>query len=298
MAELQWLELGEAIKDVFVAGDRYKLDKYVPAFSVDGKFLGDCFNYTMVEPLGDEPPIFYHVYSPYDVISQKAPQRALVFKAGELVLDTDITDYVRQRTAVMDALLLQALRVPSLGRVLYIGSGKIARSAVQALKAYYPSLQAVDFINTRGQDEEFVTAARAVGVTATPGSLEQLGQYDVIICHSSAKQPVLTAPLRERIKPGAIIASFVSEDFYEVAEEYYDTSHANVIIDWDQTILEAPELERAVERKLADPDKLLRLKDVLAGTANLDPAKAYTMYRSHGTPMQNLAVLKLLMKSA
>jgi len=297
MTEISYVDLSKTIRQVFLDADKYKMDKYVPAFEVDGKYQGDCFNYTIFEPRGAQAPLFYHVYSPYDIISKKAPQRALVFDAGELILDADIAAQVRVRTAVMSGLVIQALGHSQLhGRVLFIGTGNIAREALRSLKAHFPELTAVDFVNTRGSDAEFAAVGDEVGVKTQATSLQSIGEYDYIICHTSAHEPVLTAELRSSIKPGALIASFVSEDFCELSEEYYAAADANVIIDWDQTIAEAPELQRAVDAGVADPVKIIRLKDLLSGAQRIDDNKKYTVYRTHGTPMQNLAVLKLLME--
>ncbi len=124
-------ELADAIKDVFVHADDYQMDKYVRPFNQNGDFLGDCFNIIAVEPHGQKPPTFYHTFSPYDVISGKAPDQALVFEDGELLLNLPFAAYIRQRTGVMAPLILRELGVKSLvdKKGLLIGSGGTAQSA-------------------------------------------------------------------------------------------------------------------------------------------------------------------------
>ncbi len=126
------------------------------------------------------------------------------------------------------------------------------------------------------------------------GDLASVGQYDYIICHSSAKQPILTADMVDRIKPGAVIASFASEDHQELADEFFDAAHATIIVDWDQTLEEAPELATALTQGRVNAGQIIRLKDLFSGQAKMPSGMRYTIYRSHGTPMQNLAALKLL----
>src|SRR5688572_25135255 len=101
MSTLTPIRLAESIRTVFMNQDNYQFDKYVPAFKINGKYVGDCFSIVIFETCGSEPPIIYHTFSPYDTISQKAPNQALVFRDGELLLNTDFGEYIRQRTGVM-----------------------------------------------------------------------------------------------------------------------------------------------------------------------------------------------------
>ncbi len=95
---MEYLELLASIKQTFIDQDQFFFDKHVPEFVKDGKFLGDYFNQLAVEPQGDKPPRFYHTFSPFDVISNKAPHYAVVFEAGELLLNIEFDSYVSMRT--------------------------------------------------------------------------------------------------------------------------------------------------------------------------------------------------------
>ena len=297
MLPLDYKALGAAIKRSYIEADGYQLDKYVPAFNVDGKFIGDFFNYIMLEPQGTRPPLFYHIFSPYDVISHQAPQYAAVMQGGKLLYNNEFTPYVRQRTGVMTAVMLESLGYESMRgkRVLAVGVGQIARCALAALKAYFPDLAEVSFISATSGGSEYAELARSLGVAATAANLDSLSDYDVIMCHTSSKEPVLTADMTSNIKPGAFISVFASEDHAEVAEAFYDTDAATVIIDWEQTIVEAPELKAAVGRRRADASKIIMAKDLFEHGITGKSGSNYTIYRSHGTPMQNLAALKLLL---
>lgn len=298
MRELDYKELGTNIRTVFLESEKYQLDKYVPTFEVDGKFIGDFFNMTMFESNGDKAPTFYHIYSPYDVISNEAPQWGSVMSDGELRYHDEVTDYVRQRTGVMTSLVLQALGTKSLEdkAVLFVGTGKIAMCDLAALKVYYPELDKIAYINNISKPTEFAELAATLQIKISEAAAEDIGYFDVIICHTSSKEPVLTSNLVSRVKPGAFIANYASEDHQEVAKDYYNNEFANVIIDWDQTIEEAVELKDAVEKGLIATEDIIRVKDLFAGNTHVEDSK-YTVYRSHGTPMQNLAFLQLLYKS-
>ena len=66
---------------------------------------------------------------------------------------------------------------------------------------------------------------------------------------------------------------------------------ANIVCDWDMTLLGAKELARAIENKQVAKKDVIFLKDLLGGAKSVDTSKRYTIYRSTGTPIQNLAVL-------
>ncbi len=296
MSNLDYKKLGAQIKDVYVDKERYQLNKDVPTFYRDGKYVGDFFNFTIFELDGSNPPTFYHVFSPYDIITSKSTQQAAVFRSGELIFSSEFTPYMQQRTGVMSALVLGALGIKALKnlRVLYVGTGSIAQRDIAALKAHFPDVAEVSFVNRGDEAKEFTKIARELGVETARSSLGQIGDFDIIICHTNSKEPVVTADLEAKIKSGTIIAVFSSEDFTELAPEFFDTKVANILIDWEQTIEEALELKASVDSGRADPEKFVSLAELFSSGLPNRGRKNYTIYRSHGTPMQNLAALKLL----
>ena len=296
METLDYKELGLAIKNVYIDEGKYQLSKDVPTFTRDGKYVGDVFNFTMFELNGDEAPTFYHIFSPYDVITSKSCQHGVVLQAGEMLMMTEFTPYMIQRTGVMTSLVLQALGNTTISdkKVLYVGAGKIARADLTALKTHFRDLQEITFITGNSEGEEFIQLAKELELLATPGSLKDIENYDVIICHTNSKSPVLTKDMIDQIKDGAVITTFSSEDFTEVDSDFFNTDNANIVIDWEQTISESPELNLAVENGKAKKDEIKTLKQVL--NEGIDANKKYTIYRSHGTPMQNLGAMQVLMK--
>ncbi|GEM_PF-1781330 len=295
--QLDYMELGQAIKEVFTESGNYTFDKQVPVLKVDGKYMGDFFEFVIFEPRHSEPPIIYHTYSPYDIVSGKSSQYCAIFQSAELLLHAEVSPYVSQRTGVMSSLVLKALGYQDMPdkRVLFVGTGRVARCALAAFKLYFPGVRNIDFMNSGSDAAAFTKLASGLGIEAQRGKLDEVEVYDIIICHSSAKEPVLTPELLGRLKQGAFISSFASEDHMELAENFYNTTEAQVIVDWEQTTSEAVELQTALDNGIAKKGDLILLRDLLRGTYSHDNAKKYTIYRSHGTPMQNLAFLQLLM---
>lgn len=285
-------DLLKNISAAFVNQTAYRFDKYVPEFMTDeNKFFADCYNNIIVEPKGEKPPRFYHTFSPFDVISNKAPDRALVFENGEQLLNIDFAPYIALRTGAMDALLLEKLGVKTLKgkKILYIGAGKVAQASLKILKECFTDLETVFCKSNSGNIEKMQKIADVSAVSEIA-----VADYDYIFCHTNAKEPVLTSDMLESVKAGAVITTFISSTEHgEVADEYY-SDQANLICDWEKTLTDAKDLGRAVEAGSADKQDVVFLKDLISGSKSIDSEKRYTIYRSTGTPIQNLAVLQIL----
>jgi len=294
---MNYTKLLASIKQTFIDQDNYFFDKHVPEFTKDGKFLADYFNQLAVEPRGDNPPRFYHTFSPFDVISNKAPHYAVVFEAGEQLLNIEFDKYVSMRTAAMSAVVLKALGADSLAdkKVLLFGSGKIATESAKILASEL-ELTSINVITRSGDLTKLKDATADSGLTINIGDINNLGQYDVILTHTQTTEPVITKEQLATIKQGAFLASFISSTEHgEFPDEVYNKENANVITDWPQTLLGAKDLKRAIDTGLTSEQDLIYLKDLLTGRA-INTSKQYTVYRSTGTPIQSMAVLKELVE--
>ena len=116
----------DSIKDIFINESKYGFDKHIWEFTPNSKYLGDAVLFSMAETTN--PPHFISLFLLTTTSLKKAPQHALVFKNGNLILDTDYTEYADIRTGAMDTLLLQSLGMESLAdkKILMYGKGKIA----------------------------------------------------------------------------------------------------------------------------------------------------------------------------
>jgi len=287
------------ISKIFLEQDRYQMDKNIIEFTNESKYIGDYFNFVIFELHKDKAPTFYHVASPFDLISKKIGQQALVFENGKLLLNIDFVNYALMRTGVMDSLLLKNLGVNSLidKNVLYFGSGNISKWSLRFLKEIYPELTRVDFINKSGKNNDFMSYSNKLKVKASSPQFVDIGKYDYIFCHTNSTSSILNRNDLQKIKPGTVITSTISSTEHgELADEFFNSNMSNIITDWPASITSAKELKRTIENKSLEETKIIFLKDLLSGKRKIDQSKKYTIYRSTGTPMQNLAVLKLLLK--
>ncbi len=67
-----------------------------------------------------------------------------------------------------------------------------------------------------------------------------------------------------------------------------------IIIDWEQNLPRMPYIERQIASGAIDKPKMGNLRSLFAGEYVPNVDAKYTLLTSVGTPMQNIALLKLL----
>ena len=297
MKDLDLKILGENIEKVFLEQDKYVFEKKVTEFNVEGKFVGDIINFLMFDP-STTPPTFYEVSTPFDLVSKKAPQHALVYRDGKCVFQADYTEYAAMRTGIMDALILSHTHKASLGdkKVLLFGSGKTATWSIKGMAALTPEIKSVDYYTLSGRKETFEAMGKEQGIELqyTENWREVLPSYDIITCHTRTEEPFLLKGDISNIKQGAQIHSFItSTEHGELADAFY-TKEVDLVSDWPKILGYNKILMRAVENKQIDPEKIVYLKVLFGGSYRQNEKLPYTIVQMGGTPIQNLAVLQLL----
>jgi len=290
-------QLIKQIKGIFLNQKNYITKKIVVNFDYERKFIGDYWNFVTYEILKKQPPRIYHTASPFDTISNKSCEQALVFQNGKLELNIDFTKYVQMRTAVMNPLLFQLLGIRKLSdkNIIIFGSGNIAQWTLKYLKEIYPDLKTIDFINHSGKTTEFITHAKTNKVKAEFQKVPDLSKYDILIFHTSAESPILKPSDITKIKKDAIITSFRSSSPKgEIASEFYNTNINNVILDSKES-LQYDDVKLASKLNILNSKRIFTLEAILKGKKLLKNKKI-TIFRSFGTPLQDVAVLKLLKK--
>ncbi len=197
--------------------------------------------------------------------------------------------------AAMSTLVLQVLGADSLvdKKVLLFGSGKIATESVKIFTSEL-GLTSLDVITRSGDLTNIKTATSKSNLSINAGDINNIGQYDIIIAHTQTSEPLFSSEQLIDIKQGAFLASFISSTEHgEFPDQIFDNSKANIITDWQQTLAGAKDLKRGLDTRQFDEQDLIYLKDLFTGKT-IDRSKQYIVYRSTGTPIQNLAILKLL----
>lgn len=288
--------LANEIEKNFVEQDKYVFEKKVTEFKVEDVFVGDIINFLMFDG-STNPPTFYEVSTPFDLVSKKAPQHALVFRDGKCTFQTDYTDYAAMRTGLMDALTLRhAHKNLEDLRILMFGSGKTASWSIKGMQALTPEIKKVDYVSLQGKKASFETLGQECGIQLQhlDNWKEHLPEYDILIFHTRAESPILKAEDIPLIKKGAQIHSFItSTEHGELDDAFYNDS-SEIISDWPRILGYNKILMRVVASKQINPDKITYLKEVFDGKYIKNETSDYTIVQFGGTPIQNLAVLKML----
>ena len=293
--------LTKNIKQTFLEQNRYVFEKKVTEFRVNGQFVGDIINFLMFDG-STTPPTFYEVSTPFDLISKKAPQHALVYRDGKCVFQTDYTEYAAMRTGVMDGLVLSHTHKNKLNdkKVLMFGSGKTASWSLKGLAALVPEISQIDYFSLSGQKPVFEELGQEIGIQLKYHNdwRDNLSQYDIILCHTRAEAPLLNKYDIKNVKDDAQIHSYItSTEHGELVDEFY-TNKINLVSDWPKALEYNKILMRVVANKQVEPSSIVYLREVLGGTYVPKPGSPYTIFQFSGTPIQNLAVLQLLTSGA
>jgi ornithine cyclodeaminase/alanine dehydrogenase-like protein (mu-crystallin family) len=199
------------------------------------------------------------------------------------------------RTGMMDALVFKALGTTKLAnkKLLMVGSGKTATWSLRGLAALFPDLTEISYLNTGLKNAEFEALATSLSVVIKHVEDKDISSYDYIMCHSKAKESIFNDPTQ--VKNGAVLTGFISSTPYgEFADSFYNTSQANIIIDWDPNLARMKFIGRQIDAGVVSRDKMFDFRELLNKSPKLNPGAKYTIFTSMGTPIQNLAVLKLL----
>lgn len=301
MKEIDLNKLAQTIKELFIEKHKYQTHRTFTDFKdKDGNWIGDYLNDLVFELKENEAPIYYHVFGPFELISKKAPQSAIVWQEGKTLLEVkDFIPYLLIRTAIMTPILLKELTQESLEnkKILYFGTGTYAKESLRLMKFFNPEISEVDFINTRNEDANFVNFAKEIGANAMSNDKSNLAKYDIIICHTSSQLNVLSETDLKNIKTSAFIFSFVSSSKEgELAKEFYNENLFNIVIDSEETATAASDLKSAINEKLISQERLITLTQLFNKEKVIKSEKP-TIFRSCGTSLQNLAILKMLIEN-
>lgn len=295
--KLNFEKVYKEISYLFKNEDQFQMKKIVTEFIEDEKFKGDYYNFLIWEHR-DLFPKFYHILSPFDVISNQSPQHAMIFQNGKLLLNQDYTEYASARTGIMDAIFLKEMEIENLDkkRILIIGSGKIAKWSLYYLKEAFPELIEIDFTNKSKNSKEFVDYSSDIKVKSNFVDSPNYSDYDILIFHTNSDKTLLTKEFIDKMKPGSIITTYISSTAHgEIASEFYDSKVSNIVLDWHDNLDGEKELSNQIASKKVE--KLNVLKDLFANGKDGFDENKITIFRSKGTPMQNLAVLRTLLET-
>lgn len=188
------------------------------------------------------------------------------------------------RTAALAVLASQTL-APSAENCLFVGSGHQVLPHIKAFAKAYPASRLALWARNRAAAEAIIHEAAACGLHVDLAQdLEQaLRQSDIITTLTSARVPLLKA---DWLKTGAHVNAMGSST-HAVCEFGPDVAHkARIVVD------HAPSVRALAGefQQLSPQANMIELADLLDTHAQPD-ASRYTLFKSVGTALQDLALL-------
>jgi len=197
----------------------------------------------------------------------------------------DGTALTTLRTPAVSALAVRALARPDAASLLVFGSGPQAWGHVHALRGVRP----LRTVRIAGRDPArqvgLIDRLRAEGVDAVAGDEADVATADVVVCATTARQPVFDG----RLLPGhACVVAVGSHEPHarELDHTVFDRARRVVVEERGTALREAGDILSAIEAGVLGADDLIELADLPA----LAPDAGVGVFKSVGMGWQDLAV--------
>jgi len=287
-------ELVENIKDIFIHFENYSYQRVLlEFFSPEGCFIGDNVVETTFALREKHAPLIYEVSGPFDAFSNQYPTLARVFLNGDLVYQCDLKPGILQRTAAMVWLYFDVLKhTPR--RVLLYGSGKLSTHIGDYLKHFVRDLDLLDYCSRNGRQVVFEEGNKNNGLETRFNPDPDLSAYDTILMATNTNTHILNSDRLNRIQPGSFVVSLcTTSQTGEIAEDVYGREDVNVFLDYPETKRFTPDMKRADEAGYLT--RAILFSDTVKRPADYDLNSRINLIRLTGTPMQNIAVIRMMM---
>lgn len=199
------------------------------------------------------------------------------------------------RTPAISALAADHLATPDARTLMVFGTGPQALSHIEA----FADVRALDEVVVCGRSPEKVDAAvehaRSLGLTARAGNADEVGSADLVVCATSASQPLFDGTL---VRDSACVVAMGSHE--PGARELDDAlmARAQVVVEDRGTALrEAGDVIQAVAHGALAEEALVPLADVVAGRAAVAEDRP-RVFKCVGMSWQDLAVAAGVLEAA
>lgn len=263
-------------------------------FDEKGSFIGDNLFETTFESRENQTPLIYEVSGPYDTISKQYATIGKIYQAGELLFQCDLKAGIYQRTAAMVWIYLDALAHEP-GKILLFGAGKVGLETALYLKHFNTEITAVDYHDLEPRSTDFETPLSKTGITATFQVDPDLSLYDTIIMATTTDCFIIDHENISKIKPGAVVISLCTTSLTgEIDPKMYGRDDVEIFLDIELTKTFTEDMKQA--NKSGYLERAMTFEDLLRNGPGAPNSNTIKLVRLTGTPMQNIAVIKLVLK--
>lgn len=191
------------------------------------------------------------------------------------------------RTPAVSALAVDHLAAPQAETLVVFGTGPQALSHIEAMADVRDFSEVVVCGRSPEKVEAAVAHACRLGLTARAGAAEDVRDADVVVCATSASEPLFDGAL---VRDSACVVAMGSHEPEARELDAVLMGRAQVVVEDRATALrEAGDVVQAVAEGVLREEDLVRLADVVTGTAAVDRSRP-RVFKCVGMSWQDLAV--------
>jgi ornithine cyclodeaminase/alanine dehydrogenase-like protein (mu-crystallin family) len=193
------------------------------------------------------------------------------------------------RTSAVSALAVRHLADPTATRLLVFGTGAQGWAHVGALRAVLPAIERIDVVaRDASRLHAFVErCAREHGVEAHAAAPGAVAEADVIVCATTAREPLFDGA---RVRDEATVVAIGSHEPQAREVDERLAGRATVVVESRASALrEAGDVIAAVEAGALDPAALVPLAALVRGEARPDGGSP-RLFKSTGMAWEDLVV--------
>lgn len=198
----------------------------------------------------------------------------------------DGTALTSLRTPATSAVAVRQLATVNAARVVVFGTGPQAWGHLEALRTVRPLRQATVVARDPGRTADFVRRVAESGLPATVGGPESVADADIVVCATTAAEPLFDGAL---VPDSACVVAIGSHERHARELDAALLARSTVVVEDRATALrEAGDVVLAVAERALDPATLVTLAELVRDHAT-DPARP-RVFKSVGMAWQDLVV--------
>ncbi|TDW30867.1 ornithine cyclodeaminase [Cryobacterium psychrophilum] len=194
------------------------------------------------------------------------------------------------RTPAVSALAVDLLAATDASTLLVFGTGPQTLYHVRAVAAVRELTRVTIVGRSAERTEELVATLRAEGFTASAGSADDVADAQIVVCCTSASEPLFDGAL---VRDDAVVVAMGSHD--PASRETDDTLAARsrvYVEDIDTALREGGDVVVGIEHGCIDPADLVTLSQLACNGA--DPRTGPALFKSVGMGWQDLIIASAL----
>ena len=205
------------------------------------------------------------------------------------------------RTGAASGLATRYMANEDAAKVAVIGSGRQARTQLEAVCAVRKVSQAKVFSRRQERREEFaqrMTDSLGIDVKPVESGQECVGDADIVLVITSSREPVLQG---EWLKEGAHINAAGGNHWMrrEIDQDTVERSQVIVVDDLEQAKIECGDLIWPQSRGVFRWEMAHELQDVVSGKITGRPTpQAITLFESMGIGLEDIAAAQVVYQKA